>query len=89
MGFKTFLAFNLSIKETSFGYRFCFRNTDHVTLPRRFEPLSCSLKRLRASRKMSNFARKYPPGYCHMICVERTKSTSEKGLLNSKETKCG
>ena len=37
---------------------------------------------------MSNFERKYSPGYRHMICTGQTKSTSEKGLLSSlsKET---
>ena len=46
---------------------FCFPNTDHVTIPRRFEPLSCSLKRLRASKKMSNFERKCSPGFHHVL----------------------
>jgi len=32
---------------------FCFPNTYHVTIPRRFEPLSCSLERLHVSMKMS------------------------------------
>ena len=40
----------------------CFPNTYHVTFPRRFEPLSCSLERLRASMKMSNFESQYSPG---------------------------
>ena len=61
--------------------RFCFPNTDHVTKPRRFEPLLCSLKRPRASMKMSHFERKYSPEYRHLICIGKTKSTSEKGLL--------
>ena len=52
-----------------------------MTVPSGFGPLSCSLKRPRASRKMSSFARKYSLGYRHMICVERTKSTSEKSLM--------
>ena len=30
---------------------------------------------------MSNFERKLSPGYRHMICIGKTKSTSEKGLL--------
>ena len=33
--------------------------------------------------KMSNFERKYCPGYCHVICTGKTKSTSEKSVLNS------
>ena len=56
--------------------------TDHVTIPSRFELLLCSLKRAWASMKMSNFEIKYSPGYCHMICVGKSKSTSEKGLFN-------
>ena len=60
---------------------FCFPNADHVTIPRRFEPLACSLERLRASMKISNFERKCSPGNRHMICIGKTKSTSEKGLL--------
>ena len=47
------------------------------TTPRRFEPLSWLLKRLRASMKMSNFERKYSPRY-HMICIGKTKSINEK-----------
>ena len=31
--------------------------------------------------KMSNFERKYPPGYRRKICIGKTKSTNEKGLL--------
>ena len=31
--------------------------------------------------KLSNFERKYSPGYRHMICIGKTKSTSEKGVL--------
>ena len=31
--------------------------------------------------KISNFGRKYSPGYRHMICIGKTKSTSAKGLL--------
>ena len=52
-----------------------------MTIPRRFEPLSCSLIRLPASMKMSNFERKYPPGYHPMICNGKAKTTSEKALL--------
>ena len=49
----------------------------------RFEPLSCvSSKRLRASIKMSNLERKYSPVYRHIICIGKTKSTGEKGLLS-------
>ena len=33
---------------------------------------------------MSNFERKYSPGYRRMICIGKTKSTSQKGLLFSK-----
>ena len=35
--------------------------------------LSCSLKRLRASVKMSNCGRKYSPEYRHMTCIGKTK----------------
>ena len=62
-------------------FDFVFPNTDHVTIPRRFEPLSCSLKRLHASMKTSHLERKYYPGYRHMICIGKTKSTSEKRLV--------
>ena len=55
---------------------FCFPTTDHVTIP-----LSFSLKRLRARMKMPTFERKYSPGYLQMICVGKTKLTSEKGLF--------
>ena len=61
-----------------------FPNTDFVTIPRRFEPLSYSLRRLRASMKMSNLEKKYSTGYRLMICIGKTKSTSEKSLLHSK-----
>ena len=32
---------------------FCFPNADHVMILRRFNPLSCSLKRIHASMNMS------------------------------------
>ena len=54
-----------------------------MTIATRFEPLSNSLKRLRASMKITNLEGKYSPGYRHMICIGKTKSTSEKGLLPS------
>ena len=64
-------------------HRPCFPNTDHMTIPTRFQPSSCSLKRLHASTKISNVERKYCAGYRHMICIGKTKSwTSEKGLLS-------
>ena len=44
-----------------------------MTIPRRFEPLSCSLTGLRARMTMSDFERKYSPGYRHMICLQKTK----------------
>ena len=52
-----------------------------MTIPERFEPLLCSLKRLRASMKMSNFEGKYSPGYRHPIGIGETKLTREKDLL--------
>ena len=34
--------------------------------------------------KMSNFERKYSPGYCQMNCMYwKTKLTSEKGLFTA------
>ena len=51
----------------------CFPNKNHVTIPRRFEPLSCSLTGLRASMTMSDFERKYSLGYRHMICLRKQK----------------
>ena len=52
---------------------------------RRFDPLSCSLKRVHASMNM--FARQgiKSPEYHHMICIGKTKCTSEKGLLSTIE----
>ena len=32
--------------------------------------------------KMSNFDRNYSPGNRHMICIGKTKTTSEEGLFN-------
>ena len=43
----------------------------------RFEPLSSSFKRLRASMKMSTFERKYSPGYRHMICNGKAKQQAK------------
>ena len=37
--------------------------------------------------KMPNFERKYSPGYRHMICIGKTKSTSGKGLFVKCPTK--
>ena len=71
------ISFNRPFSLVDFG----FPNTDHVTVPRRFELLLCSLKRPRTSMKMSNFERKHSPEYRHMICIGQTTSTSEKGLL--------
>ena len=41
----------------------------------------CSLRKLRARMKMSNFERKYSPGYRHVICIGKTKSKSQNCLL--------
>ena len=49
-----------------------------MTVPRRFELLSCSLKRPCASMKMSNFERKYSSGFRHMICFGKTKIGKQK-----------
>ena len=57
---------------------FVFANTDRVTIPRRLELMLCSIKRPRACMKMSNFQRRYSPGYRHMTCIGKTKSTSGK-----------
>ena len=54
-----------------------------MTIPRKFHLLLCSLKGPRARRQMSNIRIKYSPGYSHMICIGKTKSTSEKGLLKA------
>ena len=40
------------MEETFFASTFCFPNTDHVMILRRFDPLSCSLK-VHASMNMS------------------------------------
>ena len=58
-----------------------FFNEDYVTIPGRSALLLCSLKRPRASMKMFNFERDYSPEYRHVICIEKTTPTSEKGLL--------
>ena len=59
-----------------------FSNTDHLTIPRRFEPLSCSSKRLLVSMKIPNFEKKKnSTGHRHMICIAKTESKSEIGLL--------
>jgi len=60
-----------------------FPNTDHVTIPRRLELLLCSFKRRCAIMKMSIFEIKYPPGYRYVICIGKTTSASEKGLLRA------
>ena len=60
---------------------------------RRFDPLSCSLIRVHASMNMSACAlfneqlrqRIKSPEYHHMICIGKTKCTSEKGLLMVKQ----
>ena len=49
---------------------------------RRFDPLSCSLKRVRASMNMFERQRIKSPEYHRMICIGKTKCTSEKGLLS-------
>ena len=48
-------------------------NTDHVTIPRRFELLLRWLKRPRGSMKMSKFKRKYYSGYRHVTCIGKTE----------------
>ena len=48
---------------------------------RRFDPLSCSLKRVNASMNMFARQRIKSPIYHHMICIGKTKCASEKGLL--------
>ena len=51
---------------------------NHLTIRRRFEPLSCSLEKLRASMKMPNLGRIYSRGPGHMISNGETTSTNEK-----------
>ena len=53
---------------------------------RRFGPFFCSLKRVDAGIFMLacalfNEQNKGPPEYYHMICIGKTKCTSEKGLF--------
>ena len=59
-------------------FPFCFHNTDHMTIPRRFESLSCLLKRLCASMEMSSFERKYSPMHRYMICIRKTIDKAQK-----------
>jgi len=74
--------YKLHSKYIVFACRFCWPNADHVTILRRFEPLLFSWKRpVCASIKMCNFERRYSPGYCHVTCIGKTKSMSEKDLL--------
>ena len=40
-------------EQTFLACTFCFPSTDHVMILRRFDPLSCSLKRVHASMNMS------------------------------------
>ena len=40
-------------QQTFFACTFCFPNTEHVMILRRFDPLSCSLKIVHASMNMS------------------------------------
>ena len=54
-----------------------------MKIPRRFELLLCSLKRPGASMKMSNFERKYYPGYRHMICFGKKNQQAKKVYLTS------
>ena len=62
---------------------FCFHNTDHMTIPtRRFESLSCLLKRLCASMEMSSFEGKYSPMHHHMICIRKTELTKRKRSID-------
>ena len=49
---------------------------------RRFDRLSCSLRRVHASMNMFARQRIKSPEYHHMICIGKTKCTSEKGLLD-------
>lgn len=67
---------------TFFACRFCFPNTDHVTIHRRFQILLFSLKRACSNITMSNFQIKHSHGYRHMICIGETKLTSKKSLLH-------
>ena len=60
-----------------------FSHTDQVTIPRRFQPLPCSFKKMRASMKMSNFEREHSPWYRCMMCIGESKIDSEKGVLES------
>ena len=56
--------------------------TDHVMILRRFDPLSCSLKRVHASITMFARQKIKTPEYHHMICIGKTKCTGEKGLFH-------
>ena len=50
---------------------------------RRFDPLSCALRRVYASMNMSacTLLINKSPEYHHMVCIGKTKWTSEKGQL--------
>ena len=63
---------------------FCFPNTDHVTIPRRFEPLPC-LRDCRCEHKNVQLWKRCLYGYRHMIFIGNTKSTTVKSLLRDLE----
>ena len=69
-------------KLKSYAFTFCFPNTDHVMTLKRFDPLSCSSKKstcrhIRARQKIKSLE------YYHMVCIGKTKCSSEKVLLTT------
>ena len=80
---ETFRVFGNLMKPEARAVRctFCFPNTDHVMILRRFDPLSCLLKRVHTSMNMFARQRIKSPEYHHVICIGKTKCTSEKGPL--------
>ena len=95
MGFFFFVSFNLflacifqKVRQTFFACTFCFPNTDHMMILRRFDPLSCSLNIVHADIFMfaCTLFNEQDKGSNLRVSSHdlygKTKCTSEKGLLH-------
>ena len=58
-----------SVQQTFFACTFCFHNTDHVIILRRFDPLSCSLKIVHANifRTAQDTKRAFKPNFPNFL----------------------
>ena len=77
---------NYSKSNNFFVCPFCFPNKEHMMLPKRFEPLSCSLKGLCATMKMSNFEKMLSCVSSHDLYLENKINKQKRSIKEMMKT---